>query len=40
MVQMVGVLVACLMILMLAPTVTVVGYEALEYRHQMGRLAD
>ena len=33
-------LVACLMILMLAPTVTVVGYEVLEYRHQTARLAD
>jgi low temperature requirement protein LtrA len=32
--------VACLMILMLAPTVTVVGYEVLRYRHQMAQLAD
>jgi hypothetical protein len=29
-----------LMILMLAPTVTVVGYEVLEYRHQVARLAE
>jgi hypothetical protein len=33
-------LVACLIILMPAPTVTVVGYEVLEYRHQMARLAE
>jgi hypothetical protein len=33
-------LVTCLMILMLAPTVTVVGYEVLGYRHQMARLGD
>jgi hypothetical protein len=29
-----------LIILMLAPAVTVVGYEVLEYRHQMARLAE
>jgi len=31
---------ACLVILMLAPTVTVVGYEVLGYRHQAEALVD
>ena len=31
---------ACLVILMLAPAVTVVGYEVLGYRHQAAALAD
>jgi hypothetical protein len=31
---------ACLVILMLAPAVTVVGYEVLGYRHQVAALAD
>ena len=31
---------ACLVILMLAPTVTVIGYEALGYRHAAEALSD
>jgi hypothetical protein len=31
---------ACLVILALAPTVTVVAFEALGYRHQVAALAD